>query len=85
MELTILGDEALWIQSVTRYLKKGRCVIVGFHVAKYLRQIAGTEALQTLYDALLANDREQFCRKLNKRYGTVRIGERRFEEVNNTS
>ena len=66
-EITILGDGAAWIQSATSYLEKSRCVTDGFHVVKYLRQIAGTETIQPLYDALLANDREQFCREAEQK------------------
>ena len=66
-EITVLGDGAAWIQSATAHLEKSRCVMDGFHVAKYLRQIAGKEAVQLLYDALLANDREQFCRETKQK------------------
>ena len=66
-EITILGDGALWIQSATAYLEKSRCVTDGFHVVKYLRQIAGTEPVQPLYDALLSNNREQFCQEAEQK------------------
>ena len=78
----ILGDGAAWIQKRRRTWKEPLHVTDGFHVVKYLQADSRTER-SNASDALLANDREQFCReKLNRRYGTVRIERKRFEVSN---
>ena len=66
-QVTILGDGAAWIQAGTSCIPNSQQVLDGFHAMKYLRKIAGRGSIQSLYDAILADDPETFCQEVARK------------------